>query len=85
MEEAQSRKGTKIDVSAAAEGQVHIKLGKAGGAAGRAACVLGPGLELPLVVLRDEALNVRQLAVQVLAALLLAAVVGVGLRGMRVR
>lgn len=38
-------------------------------------------MELPLVILRDEALDVGQLAVQVLAALLLAAVVGVGLQG----
>lgn len=41
--------------------------------------MLGPGLELPLVVLCDESLNVCQLAVQVLAASLLAAVVGIGL------
>lgn len=41
--------------------------------------MLGPGLELPLVVLCDESLNVCQLAVQVLTASLLAAVVGIGL------
>lgn len=41
--------------------------------------MLGPGLELPLVVLCDESLNVCQLAVQVLAASLLSAVVGIGL------
>lgn len=41
--------------------------------------MLGPGLELPLVIFCDEPLDVRQLAVQVLTASLLAAVVGVGL------
>jgi hypothetical protein len=49
----------------------------------RRACVraLGPGLQLALVVVGDQALDVRQLAVQVLAAPLLPAVVRVGLRG----
>lgn len=42
---------------------------------------LGPGAQLPLVEVCDEALDVRQLAVQILAAPLLLAVVGVGLRG----
>lgn len=41
--------------------------------------MLGPGLRPPLVILCDEAFDVRQLAVQVLAAPLLSAVVGVGL------
>lgn len=41
---------------------------------------LGPGLQLSLVVLGDEPLDVGQLAVQVLAAVLLLAVVGVGLQ-----
>lgn len=41
---------------------------------------LGPGLQLPLVVLGNEPLDVGQLAVQVLAAVLFLAVVGVGLQ-----
>lgn len=40
---------------------------------------LRPGLQLPLVILSDEPLDVGQLAVQVLTAVLLLAVVGVGL------
>lgn len=40
---------------------------------------LRPRLKLSLVVLGDEPLDVGQLAVQVLAAVLLLAVVGVGL------
>lgn len=79
MEEARSRKGTKIDVSTAAKGPSSYKTRK--GRRSRQVClsVLGPGLKLPLVILCDEPLNVRQLAVQVFAASLLTAVVGVGL------
>lgn len=41
---------------------------------------LGPRLQLPLVILSNEPLDVGQLAVQVLTAVLLLAVVGVGLQ-----